>query len=152
MKIKLIAILLMATGCASNESTSIESPPVTSNTMSIIASASAAAPSGVLGEYQLNIKAAAARRGVVFLNTELDYRDQRCVTVTLSPSISAQLTSKYGQSPQAFFIDKSIMVKGQAKREKIDFYSKGKRTDKYYYQTHILVKDLSQIEVIADKA
>ncbi|WP_276328890.1 hypothetical protein [Shewanella japonica] len=44
------------------------------------------------------------------------------------------------------------MIKGQAKRQKIEFYSKGKRTDKYYYQTHILVKGLSQIEVIAEKA
>jgi hypothetical protein len=34
---------------------------------------------------------------------------------------------------------------------KIDFISYGQPTGKYYYQTHIFVRELSQLEVITSK-
>lgn len=116
--------------------------------MDIIRGAAELAPNGLEGQYVLRIKAVGSQGSYVYLNTEHDYRDQRAVTVTLLPEVVNQLTTKYGLTPQEFFVDKSISVEGEARRTRVDFISQGKRTDKYYYQTHIRVTDMSQINVV----
>lgn len=152
MRVLLLALALGLAGC-----TSVSSVPTAktsadiqySNTMAIIQNAADAAPAAVPGKYTLKIKAVGADGSVVFLNTEQDYRDQRCVSVALHPMVVAQLTEKYGMSPQQYFADKSITVKGKAQRMKIVFRTDGKLTGKYYYQTHIFVRDMAQLDVIA---
>ena len=149
MKLVLIAFFLILAGCSSTQSS--VSQDITSgysDTMEIIRSAAESAPNGVQGEYVLYIKAAGSQGPFVYLNTEEDYRDQRSVTVALHPSIIPQFIAKYGSKPQDYFINRSISVVGQAKRVRINFNSQGKPTDKYYYQTHIRVMDISQIKVI----
>ena len=106
------------------------------------------APNGVKGTFTFQIKASGIQKGKVFLNTELDYRDRRAVTISLTPQIALELTNKYGLSPYTYFLDKTITVTGEAKRVKIDFISKGRRTNKYYFQTHINVSSVEQIKVL----
>jgi len=153
MKIVLIALILVLSGCSSAQlSKQHISKPVYSDTMEIIRSAAEAAPDDVEGEYILYIKAIGSQGPFVYLNTELDYRDQRAVSVAIHPSVLPQFEAKYGSQPQQFFLNKSISVTGQAKRIRISFNSQGKPTGKYYYQTHIRVMDISQIKVLSEHA
>lgn len=150
MRFVLLGLILVLCGCSSTSSTSsTKTGPLYSDTMEVIRSAAASAPKGVKGEYILNVKASGSDRSGIYLNTELDYRDQRNITVALGPKVALQLYKNYEQNPKTFFIGKSIKINGEAKRAKIYFYSKGERTEKYYYQTHIKVQDISQIEVVA---
>lgn len=145
MKTTLVILALLLTGCVS---TSSHNEVHYSDTMEIIRSAAEAAPLGVEGIYTLKIKAAGMQRAVVYLNTEEDYRDQRNITISLHPKLIAELTAKYGEHPEVYWIGKTIEVRGQAKRARIVFSSNGRPTDKYYYQTHIRVSDASQIKVL----
>lgn len=85
----------------------------------------------------------------VYLNTELDYRDRRSITIALHPKVIAAFTKKCGISPKVYFLNKNIEVTGKAKQIKVWFFSNGKRTEKYYFQTHIRVKSLNQIKVLS---
>lgn len=156
MRITLAILALLIAGCSSApEPQSIEASLSTSDTMEIIRSAAEAAPQSVPGEYTLAIKTSGRTpaRSTLYLNTELDYRDQRNVTVALQPEAVDQLESKYGENPKEFFINKTILVKGKAQRIRINFkLPSGRLTGKYYYQTHIPVFDASQITLIDAQA
>ncbi|MFS1703977.1 hypothetical protein [Aestuariibacter sp. GS-14] len=145
-RIVLVSLAVLLTACSA---TQVMLPKGTSDTNQIISRAEAT-PKGVQGEYVLQIKAAASQGQFVYLNTELDYRDQRAVSVSIHPELVAQLTEKYGMSPEAFFLNKTIAVTGKAKRVKIGFSSEGEESGKYFYQTRIRVMDMSQIKVIDD--
>lgn len=153
MRLVLFAFILVLTGCISTH------PPLPqsavsghSDTMEIIRTAAESAPNGVQGEYVLSIKAAGSQGRFVYLNTELDYRDQRSVTIAIHPSIVPEFVARYGSPPQDYFINKTISVSGQAKRTRINLSSNGRPTGKYYYQTHIRVMEISQIKVISVQA
>lgn len=145
MKNVFFALILALAGCTST--TSNTTTPF-SDTMEIIKAAAESAPKGVSGQYTLQIVATGSQGQYIYLNTEKDYRDQRAITVALHPKIIAQLSAKYGMSPQEYFVDKTIVVNGKAQRVKIAFLSEGKPTGKYYYQTHIRLMDISQLEVV----
>ena len=150
MKILFATLVLLLAGCSATQSENSTSTTFTySDTMDIIRSAAESAPHAVEGEYILYIKATGSQGAFVYLNTELDYRDQRSVTVAIHPRAVKAIIDKYGSAPQDYFLDKSIAVSGQAKRIKINFNSQGKPTGKYYYQTHIRIKDVSQIQVLS---
>lgn len=153
MRVVLIAFILVLTGCSSTQPAQQQTTQSGySDTMEIIRSAAESAPNGVKGEYVLNIKAAGNQGPFVYLNTELDYRDPRAVTVAIHPSIVPEFVAKYGREPQEYFINKSISVTGQAKQIRINFMSQGRPSGKYYYQTHIRVTDISQIKVLSGHA
>lgn len=116
--------------------------------MKVIALSEKNAPNGVKGTFKLPIKASGAQGKVVYLNTELDYRDRRNITVALHPKLIGVFSETYGSAPDAYLINKTIEVTGEAKRAKIRFFSKGKPTDKYYFQTHIRVHSLNQINIL----
>ncbi len=154
MRIMLASLVFILAGCSTTTQLSGSTPaaPMT-NTMDIIKRAAESAPQGVPGEYLLNIKATGTEGPLVYLNTELDYRDQRNVTVAIHPAVVAQLQAKYGVGPEAFFTGKKIAVKGSAQRVRVDFISANRQpSGKYYYQTHIRVLNIAQIEIVNDQA
>jgi hypothetical protein len=117
--------------------------------MNLIALTEDKAPDGIKGTFQLPIKASGIQRDIIYLNTQIDYRDRRNVTVAIHPKLVDALTKKYGASPDSYFINKTLEVTGEARRMKIYFFSKGKITKKYYFQTHIRVASLNQIKVLS---
>jgi len=117
--------------------------------MNLIALTEDKAPEGISGTFQLSIIASGSQRGIIYLNTEKDYRDRRNITVAIHPKLINAFTKKYGKSPESYFINKTIEVTGEAKRVKIFFFSKGKITKKYYFQTHVRVASLDQIKVLS---
>lgn len=141
MKYLMVFFALMLSACNSTSSN-------IADTMNLIALSEENAPKGVEGQFNFLIKASGKRRGTVFLNTQLDYRDRRALSIVLSPNVVSDLTNKYSSAPENFFINKNISVSGEAKREQIYFYSKGKMTSKYYYQTHINVTSIEQISIV----
>jgi hypothetical protein len=134
---------------ACDSSHKYETNATVTSTMNLIAQTEAIAPEGVKGTFQFVIKASGVKSGVVYLNTEMDYRDRRNITVTLHSKIISVFTAKYGASPDFYFIDKTIGVTGEIKRVKIYLIANGKRTEKYYYQTQLIVTSLEQVNVIS---
>ncbi|MDP4528753.1 hypothetical protein Q3O59_06865 [Alkalimonas delamerensis] len=154
MRFFILVLLLILTGCSAAPNHPASGGFVAkSDTMEIIRKAAASAPYGVVGEYVLSIQATGKQGHVVYLNTELDYRDQRNVTVALHPNIIPQLEAQYGVRAEEFFIGKTIRVEGAAQRVRIDFINdQRKPSGKYYFQTHIRILNAAQIEVVNDSA
>jgi len=124
LKYLILMFVLVLSACSSTSNVNI------SETMNLIASTEESAPKGVNGTFNFLIKASGVRRGEVFLNTELDYRDRRAITIAIAPNVIAEFTKKYGSTPEVYFVDKKIEVTGEAKRVKIYFISKGRMTNK----------------------
>ena len=126
------------------------SPPAEMGPREAIFAAADAAPIAISGVFVMRVRAGGRDRGRAFLNSELDYRDQRNLTVRIEPEALAQFEADLGMAPEHFFLGKLIRVRGPARRERIDFVERGgRRTDLYYYQTQVRVSRPDQIEVLA---
>ena len=113
-----------------------------------ITTAAENAPYGVSGVFEMHIKGTGRQGDIVYLNSETDYRDQRCLTLAIHSSVIPDFVQKYGAEPDIYLKNKMVHVSGEARRMKIWFYSNGKRTESYYYQTHVFVTNESQIKVL----
>jgi hypothetical protein len=139
-------VVSLAAGCASstpkNESSHWIDPS------QAVQLAAASARTGVTGVFAMTVKAT-GKTTRVHLNSELDYRDQRNLSIAVEPTAAEELALQLGSPPEAALKGKQILVTGTAKRTKIVFISdNGKPTDKYYYQTHVAVTKASQIQVL----
>ena len=112
----------------------------------------AAKPEGVTGLFELTVRNTGTsstgwEAGYVFLNSETDYRDQRCLTV----AITAEAVGKFkerGIDPAIFYKSQVIRVSGTARRATVYFYSNGVKTDLYYFQTQVAVNSPDQITLL----
>jgi len=147
VKIKALAlsfVLLIASGCATT-STLGQSQWI--QPAQAVQLAAEAAPNGVSGVFALRVQATGTQDDFTYLNSELDYRDQRNLTIAIAPTAARQLETQLGANPLVALKGKRILVNGVATRAKIVFLSDGKPTDKYYYQTHVRVTDPKQIAI-----
>jgi len=145
MKYFLIISTLLLTACASQNS--LNQSTKASDIMRIIELAEEYSPKGVEGSFIFPIQATGSH-GDVFLNSQLDYRDRRNLTVAINEETSKKLSEIYSSPPDIYFLNKTIKVTGAAHRAKIWFYPNGKKSDEYYFQTRIYVTSPDQIEVI----
>ena len=95
----------------------------------------------------MRVRAVGRRDGNIYLNSEQDYRDQRNLTVTIRPSAINALAERFGEQADRFLIGRRIVVDGEARRVRIDFTYNGQPTGKYYYQTHVDVREASQLSI-----
>jgi hypothetical protein len=146
MKYFVLLSIFVLSACATTPATTRPSAPT--DVMGLIKQSEASAPDGIKGNFQFSIKASGMENGTTYLNTELDYRDRRNITLALLPNTIAAFTEQYGSAPDTYFVNKNIEVIGEAKRFKTWFSVNGKRTDKYYFQTHINVGSIDQIKVL----
>lgn len=72
-----------------------------------IAQAAAAAPGVVSGTFALKVRATGRDQTQLFLNSEVDYRDPRNVSVALTPRAATHLRERLGGNPQ-------VVLKGRA--------------------------------------
>ena len=107
-----------------------------------------AAPRGVPGTFGMIVKRAEMVGPRLFLNSEDDYRDQRNLSIAIQPQALPVLRQRLGGDLRAALVGRDIRVKGVARRTRIDFFNNGKRTGKYYFQTHVSVGSSAQIEVV----
>jgi hypothetical protein len=123
-------------------------PPSALTPMEAVQRANAAAPGGAEGHFILKVMAGGRDGNTVYLNSEEDYRDQRCLTISVSPAAQAQLSRRFGTDIVRFLRGKNILVSGEARRVRIDFRTQGRPTGLYYYQTHVRVTDGSQVRLL----
>lgn len=143
MKYIYLTLVILLSGCATTGKTLVDT-----DAMRVIEKAAEMAPESVSGEFIFTVLATGEERNIVYLNTQLDYRDGRNVTIALSPFVAEYLKTEFDSSPLEYFVNKRVKVKGEAEQVKIWFSTNGRRTDKYYFQTHIRVKSPAQIEVL----
>lgn len=154
---RMVAIVLsaaMATGCASinhhhdNVNAVVVDTTTDTTPYQAIQRAAAAAPQSIPGPFVLRIQAMANDSKYTYLNSELDYRDQRNLTIVLTSAAARALSVRMGSDLETGLIGKQLRVHGVARRVKIVFFANGQATNKYYYQTHVLVNDAAQIELL----
>lgn len=140
----LILIIASAAGCASV-------PPPSASTWiepgQAVLQAAAAPRTGVTGVFAMTVKAT-GRTDRIHLNSEADYRDPRNLSIAVTPRAAAQLEARLHAPADEALQGRRILVSGTARRTRIDFLVDGKRSGKYYYQTHVQVTDASQIQVL----
>jgi hypothetical protein len=152
LKLAGIASATLLLGAAAAPEVATPPPPqftVTSNIDPETAIHMAAGAEGapVQGIFRMHVKSAGRQSGNVYLNSQADYRDQRNLTITLDQEAIEDLRAQFGQDPQEYLVDKDIVVRGEARRVQIFFMQDGQPTDKYYYQTHVLVMQAGQISL-----
>ena len=140
-------IFALATSGASAALAETMERPRISPTEAVMAAAEAA-PGGVRGVFAMRVAATGWVESRVYLNSENDYRDQRNLTINIAPRAAATLARRHGARADRFFVGKHIEVRGTARRTRIDFVSRNRRTGLYYYQTHVAVEDPDQIVVV----
>lgn len=146
MKNLVILLALVLSACSSTPE--IASKSEATNIIQLIEKAKRRFPEKVRGTFQIPIKATASLHGGVYLNSNLDYREPTNITLTLAPSTIEAFSNTYHSSPEVYFKNKTVEVTGQVERIRIYKYEEGKRTKKYYFQTHIKVTSIDQIRVL----
>lgn len=111
-----------------------------------IEQAAEAAPAAVPGLFHVYVRAVGTQDNTAYLNTELDYRDQRNLSVAIQAQAVPGLAARFGTDLRKAFMGRRWRVRGEARRVKIFFLARGRPTDKYYYQTHVDVTDADQLE------
>lgn len=138
LTIIILAILIAACSSAPTDSRGWIAP------MEAIRAANEDPTHGVRGDFIITVKAQAVLENHVYLNSELDYRDQRNLTIRMPlamvPVLEEHLGVEFGHLK-----NRRLVVSGVAKRVRIDFIDDGGPTGKYYYQTHVRVNKPSQI-------
>ena len=140
----LIILIGLVAGCATAPTTTTaELTP-----FQAILSAAERPEEGVTGVFRMEVRGGGRQDDFLYLNSEADYRDQRCLTLALPQSAALALEHKLGGDPTVALKGKTLRVTGTAKRTTIGFRNNGVMTDKYYYQTHVLITDPSQISIV----
>ncbi len=140
------SLALLLGGCASTRTVGIASPGNISPEQAVIRAA-AAAPGGVKGVFELTVRATGRQDGFLYLNSEADYRDQRCLTIAVPPEVAQAMAQRFRAEPDRYFVGKRIAIRGTAHRVRIVFLANGSPTSKYYYQTHVELVSLDQLSV-----
>ncbi len=113
-----------------------------------IVAAADAAPAAIRATFELRVQRAERVGRRLYLNSERDYRDQRNLTIRIEHAAMRELAARYGESPERHLYGREILVRGSARRTRIDFTdNRGHPTGLYYYQTHVAVDDADQISI-----
>jgi hypothetical protein len=102
----------------------------------------------VRGVFEIVVQGTGRQDSLSYLNSEIDYRDQRSLTAAILPRAAPALMERYGTDFLSALKGKRIRITGAAQRVTIWFYCDGKRTEKYYFQTQIPIFRADQITVM----
>ena len=77
------------------------------------------------------MRAKGYQQDILYLNSERDYRDQRIVSIAISPAARVRIEAAFGGELSKAAIGKRIVAAARAQRVPIWFYdADGKRSDK----------------------
>lgn len=113
--------------------------------------AAASRPYGKSGAFSLRVQSISTRGELTFLNSELDQRDTRNLSIALPANVVQKLETQYGPLSTAF-IGKSISVNGVAKQIPVTLMRDGERTVTFYLQTEVRASDPKKIQFVADES
>ncbi len=124
-------------------------PPPYFSPLEAIVGAAANPEIGLAGTFRMTVLASGADSQSGFLNSELDFRDQRCLTVEIPGPLMQPLADLVGENPLTYYRGKTIEVDGIAKRVTIRVFDhNGDPTSIYYFQSQVELTDVSRIKVI----
>ncbi len=103
--------------------------------------------SGIEGYFVLTVRAS-GRQEMLYLNSERDYRDPRNLSIAIAPRVERRLTELLNGPVPQMLNGRRILVRGTARKTRIDFISNGRRSGKYYYQTHLRLTDARDLTVL----
>jgi hypothetical protein len=107
--------------------------------------AAAEAHGGVEGLFEFEVKGAGRRGDIVYLNSELDYRDEKCLTISIPGAIVGELEANLGGDLGLVLKGKTVRVRGMARRIQVWFYANGRKTDRFYFQTQVEIVAVSDL-------
>lgn len=110
--------------------------------------AAQSAPNAHTGTFGMQVRNLGSNPRYVYLNSELNYREQFNVSVRMDIEVARFLRRTYGQNWLDEIIGKQIEIEGEVKREEIWFVCNRERTNSYYYQTHIHVSRPEQFKIL----
>lgn len=108
-------------------------------------------PAGVSGVFEMVVRSTGREGGNLFLNSELDYRDPRNLTIVISPSMEQALQARLGAPVESAIAKRTIAVRGTARKIKILFVEDGHPSGKYYFQTHLTVGTARDLTVEGER-
>ncbi|QQV78586.1 hypothetical protein H5J25_08220 [Sphingomonas aliaeris] len=111
----------------------------------------AARPQGVTGVFEMVVRASGRQDRMLYLNSELDYRDHRNLTIAMSPAIERELQNRIGGPIEPKLRNVVIAVRGTARKTRIDFTRDGRPTGKYYFQTHVWLRSARDLTVSGER-
>jgi hypothetical protein len=139
----LLALSLLLYGCAVAPAHIVELTP-----QQAVFGAAEHPDEGIAGTFKFEVRGGGRQLAWLYINSETDYRDQRCLTVRFPPGLAQAFEEQLKADPVVALQGKTIRVTGVARRTTIWFFSHGRQTNKYYYQTHIPITNLDQIEIL----
>jgi len=110
--------------------------------------AAATRPYGFSGVFSLTVRSISTRGAFTFLNSELDERDIRNLSVAIPAKTVQKLQTQYGPV-EAAFLGKTILVSGVAKQVPVSLLHDGKRTISSFLQTTVRASDPKKIRFVA---
>ncbi|KPN21032.1 hypothetical protein AO715_14775 [Xanthomonas sp. Mitacek01] len=135
--------------------TGLGAPTTALEAISLAADAAESAESDwqeyVPGFFLMRVRASARVGTDVFLNSELDYKDPRNLSIRLRPDTFAALDARYGAPFENGLKDQVILVRGRARKVRIDLRMGGQPTGQFYFQTHVVVDDAGRVETLDER-
>ena len=107
-------IILLSLSLVACTSTPVkESTVKTISPVQAIMSAAETAPHGVSGVFEMQVKSTGRKGNIIYLNSETDYRDQRCLTLVIHRNVVPGFVQKYGEDPDTYLKSKMVHVSGE---------------------------------------
>lgn len=95
------------------------------------------------GFYRLTVRAVGVHNGRFYINSERDYRDQRNITLAFDAGQAQRLVRMMdGRSVEDALVGRELVVHGRPERVRIHFIDRRGPTGLYYFQTHIVIRDV----------
>ena len=110
--------------------------------------AAQSAPNGHTGTFGMQVRNIGGDSRRIYLNSELNYREQLNISVRMDIGVAQYLRRQYGNDWLNEIVGKQIEVEGEVERVVIWLNCNGERTDSYYYQTQIHVRRPEQFKVL----
>ncbi|MFC3034019.1 hypothetical protein ACFOEE_16015 [Pseudoalteromonas fenneropenaei] len=144
MKYSILLCSLFLFGCASSQSPVFQSNDV----MALRKVAAEQYPQKLAVESELLIQKVGEQFGAYYLNTELDHRDPRNISIDIPVKLVAEFKQLHQVTLEEYYTGKRVRVIGELEQAMICFHRGGCELNRYYYQTHIQVTSLAQIQLM----
>ena len=118
--------------------------------------AEANAPAPVPGRFLLPVQASGKDHGVLYLNTEPDYRSPKNISIEVLPDVGKKLGKRLAGKPGELLRGKSVLVTGEVRR--VPIYLASRANDRRirnrlppqpaYYQTHIFLRSADDLQLV----
>ena len=146
-----LALVIMATlslfRCNGDEVTEANSDNSAAKPILSTASPSSAESSSISGVFTIPVRSIGQYGTLTYLNSEEEYWDSENLAIELTPEIRQEFLNIYGEIPEVYLHGKSIQVRGEARKIRINKLLEGK--PHHYYQTRLTLESLKDLNIVS---